>query len=147
MCQPMPTGLYTRWEYDSETRRFTARQKKSRSFEEMVLSYFQQSRPDCKIESDVTTGRQKKIDCFSVDGLRYHCNTFFEAMRCYNHYNPCQEAPPSLTDTDFERGMKKRQQDEMRRDYIQQKGYQIVEMWECEWWSLYKTDTSVKSHL
>ena len=35
----------------------------------------------------------------------------------------------------------------MRRDYIQQKGYQIVEMWECEWWSLYKTDASVKSHL
>ena len=25
MCQPMPTGLYTRWEYDSETKRFTAR--------------------------------------------------------------------------------------------------------------------------
>ena len=35
----------------------------------------------------------------------------------------------------------------MRRDYIQQKGYQIVELWECEWWSLYKTDASVKSHL
>ena len=43
--------------------------------------------------------------------------------------------------------MKKRQQDEMRRDYIQQKGYQMVELWECEWWSLYKTDPSVKSHL
>ena len=43
--------------------------------------------------------------------------------------------------------MKKRQQDEMRRDYIQQKGYQIVEMWECEWWSLYEIDASVKSHL
>ena len=25
MCQPMPTGLNTRWEYDSETERFTAR--------------------------------------------------------------------------------------------------------------------------
>ena len=35
----------------------------------------------------------------------------------------------------------------MRRDYKQQKGYQIVEMWECEWLSLYKTDASVKSHL
>ena len=58
-CQPMPTGLYTRWEYDAETKRFTARQNKSRSFENMVLSYFQQSRPDCKIESNVTTGRQK----------------------------------------------------------------------------------------
>ena len=36
MCQPMPTGLNTRWEYDSETKRFTARQNKSRSFENMV---------------------------------------------------------------------------------------------------------------
>ena len=35
----------------------------------------------------------------------------------------------------------------MRRDYIQQKGYKIVEMWECEWWSLYKTDAPVKSYL
>ena len=43
MCQPMPTGLYKRWEYDSETKRFTARQNKSRSFENMVLSNFQQS--------------------------------------------------------------------------------------------------------
>ena len=22
MCQPMPTGLYTRWEYDTESNRF-----------------------------------------------------------------------------------------------------------------------------
>ena len=143
----MPTGLYTRWEYVSETKRFTARQNKSRFFESMVLSYFQQSQPDCKIESNVTTGRQKKIDCFSVDGICYHCNTVSEAMGCYHHYCPCREANPSLTDTDIESGVKKRQQDEMRRDYIQKKGYQIVEMWEREWWSLYKTDASVKSHL
>ena len=37
MCQPMPTGLYTRWEYDSETTKLTARQNKSRSFKNMVL--------------------------------------------------------------------------------------------------------------
>ena len=113
MCQPMPFGLYTRWEYDSETERFTARQNKSRSFENMVLSYFQQSRPDYKIESNVTTGRQKKIDCFSVDGICsfVHCNTVFEAMGCYYHYCPCQEARTSLTDTDIERGLKKQQQE------------------------------------
>ena len=105
MCQPMPSGLYTRWEYDSETKRFTARQNKSRSFENRVLSYFQQSRPDCKIESNVTTDRQKKIDCFSVDGICNHCNTNFEAIGCYFHYRPCQEARPSLTETDIERGI------------------------------------------
>ena len=147
MCQPMPTGLYTRWENDSETKRFTARQNKSRSFENMVLSYCQQSRPDCKIESNVTTGRQKKNDCFSADRICYHCNTVFEARGCYYYYCACQEARPSLTATDIERGIKKRQQDEMWRDCIQQKGYQIVEMWECELWSLYKTDASAKSHL
>ena len=147
MCQPMPTGLYTLWEYDSETKIFTARRNKSHSFENMVLSYFQQSRPHCKIESNVTTGRQKKIDCFSVDGICYHCNTVFEALVYYYHYCPCQEARPPLTDTDIERGVKKRQQDEMRRDYIQQKGYQIVEMWKCEWWSLYQTDAPVKNYL
>ena len=107
MCQPMPTGLYTPWEYDSETKRFTARQNKSPSFENMVLSYFQDSRPECKIESNVTTGRQKKNDCFSVDGTFYHCNTVFEAMGCYFHYCPCQEARSSLTDNEIMRGMKK----------------------------------------
>ena len=49
MCQLIPSGLYTRWEYNSETKRFTARQNKSRSFENMVLSCFHQSQQDCKI--------------------------------------------------------------------------------------------------
>ena len=62
MCQPMPTGLYTRWDIDSETGRFTHRQNKTRCFENMVMSYFLRTRPDCKIESFDTTGRQKKID-------------------------------------------------------------------------------------
>ena len=82
ICQPMPTGLYTRWNYDSESQKFIARQNKTRSSGNMVLSYFQQTRPECRIERDVTTGRQKKIDCFSVDGICNHCNTVFEAMGC-----------------------------------------------------------------
>ena len=80
MCQPMPTGLYTRWNYDTESQKFKPRQKETRSFENLVLSYFQQTRPECKIESNIATGRQKKIDCFSVDGICYHCNTVVEAM-------------------------------------------------------------------
>ena len=35
----------------------------------------------------------------------------------------------------------------MRKEYNQQKGYKIIEMWECQWWSLYKTDATVKSYL
>ena len=113
----------------------------------MVLSYFQQTPPDCKIESNVTTGRQKKIDCFSVDGICYHCNTVFEAMGCSYHYCACQEVRPSLTDNEIMRGIKKREQDQMRKKYIQQKGYKIIEMWECKWWELYRADATVKNYL
>ena len=41
MCQPMPTGLYTRWDFLSETNRFAPRQNKTRSSENTVMSYFQ----------------------------------------------------------------------------------------------------------
>ena len=108
ICQPMRTGLYTRWEYDAESNRFKPQQNKSRNFENMVMSYFQRQRPDCKIESSYTTGTQKKIDCFKVDGFCAHCKTVFEALGCFYHYCPCEETRPSLTVEDIERGNKKR---------------------------------------
>ena len=40
-----------------------------------------------------------------------------------------------------------REMDQMRKQCIKEKGYIIVEMWECEWWNLYKTTTCVKEHL
>ena len=127
-----PTGLYTRWDNDSETGRFTPRQNKTRSFENMVMSYFQRTRHDCKIESFYTTGRQKKFDRFSVDGFCSHGNTVFEAMGCFHHFCPCQELRSSLTEEDIKRGSRRRELDEMRRSYIQEKGFTVFEMWECE---------------
>ena len=137
MCQPMPTGLYTRWDSDSETSRFTPRQNKTRSFENMVMSYLQRTRPECEIESFFTTGRQKKIDCFSVDGFCSHCNAVFEAIGCFYLFCRCQELRPCLTEENIKRGSKKRELDALRRHYIQAKGYKVIEMWECEWWRLY----------
>ena len=94
----------------------------------MVMSNFQATRPECKIESYYTTGQQKKIDCFSVDGYCDHCKTVFEAMGCYFHFCQCQEARPSLTDDDIKSGTKKREMDELRKDYNREKGYSIEEM-------------------
>ena len=133
MCQPMPTGLYTRWDYGSETSRITSRQNKTRSFGNMVKSYFQRKRPERENESLFTTGRQKKIDCFSGDGFCSHCNTLFEALGCSYHFCPCQELRPSLTEEDIQRGSKKREIDALWRRHIQAKGFKVIEMWECEW--------------
>ena len=35
----------------------------------------------------------------------------------------------------------------MRKQYIKEERYNVVEMWECEWWNLCKTTTCVKEHL
>ena len=147
MCQAITPGLYTHWDFNSGTSRFKPRQNKTRSFENMVMSYFQRARPECEIESCLTTSRQKKIDCFSVDGFSSHCNTVFEAMGCFYHFCPCQEQRPPLTEEDFQRGSKKRELDALRRHYIQEKGYKVTEIWECEWWRLYKTSNTVKQHI
>ena len=146
MRQPVPTGLYTRWEYDTESNRFKPQQNKTRNFENMVMSFFQRQRPDCKIESFYTTGTQKKIDCFKVDGFCAHCKSVFEAMGCFYHYCACQEARPSLTEEDIERGNKKREMDRMKKQYIKETGYNVTEVTECEWRKLHKTTTSVKEH-
>ena len=80
-----------------------------------------------------TTVKQSKIDCFSVVGFCSHCNTVFEAMGCFYHFYPCQELCPSLTEKYIQRGSKKRELDALRRHYIQEKGFKLIQMWECEW--------------
>ena len=42
---------------------------------------------------------------------------------------------------------KVKEQDKMRRQYVQQKGYHNLEKWECKCWSLYKVDAHVNNHL
>ena len=42
---------------------------------------------------------------------------------------------------------RKREQDQMRKEYIQSEGYKVIEMWEVNWWELYRTDATVKHHL
>ena len=82
-----------------------------------------------------------------MDGYCDHCKTVFEAMGCYYHFSSCQEARPSLTEQYIERGNKKREMDDMRREYIKEKGYKVKEMWECDWWEIFKTDDKIKNHV
>ena len=121
MCQHMPTGLYMRWEYDRESYRFKPQENETRNFENMVMSFVQGQRHDCKIESFYTTATQTKIDCLKVDDFCAHCNTVFEAMDCFYHYSPCQEARSSLTEEDIEGANKKSELDQMRKQYVKEK--------------------------
>ena len=100
-----------------------------------------------KLRAFLHLENRKKIDCFNVDGYCDHCKTVFEAMGCYYDFCSCQEARLSLTEQDIERGNKKREMDDMRREYIKEKGYKVEEMWECDWWEKFKTDDKIKNHV
>ena len=54
-------------------------------------------------------------------------------MGCYCQFCPGQEARPSFTEECLQLGFKKRKLDELRKQYIQEKGYNVIEMYECDW--------------
>ena len=60
MCQDMPTGLYTRLEFDTEMQKFKARHNRTRNFENFVMSFYQESKPECKTESFLHLEKRKK---------------------------------------------------------------------------------------
>ena len=47
----------------------------------------------------------------------------------------------------MQRGVRKREHDELRRDYLRNKGYNIVEVWECKWWERVKEEENVRNHV
>ena len=149
ISQPTPAGLYTIRVGISIQRRVDLRLDKTRpaALKIWPCPIFQRARPECEIESFFTTGRQKKSDCFSVSGFCSHCNIVFEAVGCFYHFCPCKEMQPSLTEKDIQRACKKRELDALRLHCIPQKVFRVVEMWECEWWRLYKTTNTVKHYI
>ena len=56
-------------------------------------------------------------------------------------------AASNLTEEGFKRGSEKRELGELRRGCIQEKGFSLIELWDCQWWILYKTNTDVKLHI
>ena len=71
----------------------------------------------------------------------------YVALGCYFHFCPCQEATPSLTDDDIKRRAMKREMNELRKDYIREKGYSFEEMGECSCWDQFKNNLNVKNHV
>ena len=77
MCQELPIGLYTRWEFDSDSQKFKARQNKSRKFENMLCRTYNLSVLTAPLKAPTQLELRKKIDCFNVDGFCAHCKTIF----------------------------------------------------------------------
>ena len=80
------------------------------------MSFYQELRPEYKIDSFYTVREQKKIDCTHVDCYCNYCKTVVEALSCYYHFCSSQETRPSLSEQDIEKGIKNLEMDELRRE-------------------------------
>ena len=99
----------------------------------MVVSCFQRVRQQCILESFYTTGTQKQNCAYIVDAFCGLCNSVFAAMGCHYHFSLRQGFCPSLAEKGVQRGNKKRELDEERKQNIEEKGFFTVEMYECDW--------------
>ena len=70
-------------------------------------------------------------------------------MGCYFHFSDitCQEAQAGLSEEEMQGGIRKREHDELRRDYLRYKGYNIIDVWECNWWESVKEEENLRNHI
>ena len=61
MCQPTPTGLYTGWEYDTESNRFKPQQNKSRNFEKWLCHIPRDKDPTVKLRASTPQELRKRL--------------------------------------------------------------------------------------
>ena len=66
-------------------------------------------------------------------------------MGCYYHFCPCQESRYSLFEEEIQRGIKNRELDEPRKQKIQEKGYNVIEIYECDLWKYTRQTTLISS--
>ena len=64
---------------------------------------------------------QRRVDCSKADGFCGHCITVIETKGCFYQYCPCQDARRALTEEDIHCGTKKRELEEMLKQYIEEK--------------------------
>ena len=113
--QDMPTWLYTRWEFDSDMQKCKARHNRSQSFEITAMSYYQETRTECRIESFHTSGNKKKC-MFQCRWILWSLQNCVWSNGMLLPFCPCQETRLSLSEKDIERGKKMREMDDLRRE-------------------------------
>ena len=70
MCQPMPTGLYTRWDFDSKTSSFTPRQKtRPAAFKIWSCPISNEQDQNVKLKASLQQADRKKLTALVLMGF------------------------------------------------------------------------------
>ncbi len=154
LAQSMPTGRFIRRRVENQFRPehaaggTTDRHSKV-SLQWLAWEQFQD--PVMRIRH-AGNGREVRIGparC-PVDGFDPETKRVFQFHGCFYHGHDCRHNPDRKKENPFRPGMNmddllKETRD--RSEYLQKLGYNVTEMWECEWREKCKNDPDVKAFL
>ena len=147
MCQPTPTGFYTRWDLDSGTSRFTPQQNKTAAFRIWSSPISHEQEQNVKWKDSLQEADRRKLTAPVFMVFVLIATLFQRRWVVLPLLSLSRAASLPLTEADIQRGSKKREPDASRRHYIQEKGLKVIEMSKCDSWRLYKTTNTVKQHV
>lgn len=115
------------------------------------FEYLMSQDPNLHIKHQLN-GREKKIlDRFYVDGFaeakdtEEHDGTVYEFAGCFHHGHSCQFAPKNINEFHNKTFEELYAEFSERVLYIQENGFKVVVIWECEFDKKYKNDSFFKS--
>ncbi|XP_078359971.1 uncharacterized protein LOC144644372 [Oculina patagonica] len=144
LCQPMPVGLYTHWQYSSQECKLEPTFP-WRAADEW-LSWV--SRDIVNLRTRLTNTEKRLGDCqLPVDGFDPSTNTPYEFMGCFWHgcttCFPPDDPHPTRGET-YGYWYKKTQE---KLAYLEHIGHPAVIMWECEWKEKKKEHSEINQYL
>ena len=133
ICQPMPTGLYTRWDFD--WKRVDSHLDKTRPATLKLRScpFSDEQDQNAKKEASLQQADIKKSTASVLIGFVLIATMYLKQGVAFTTSVPVKSCVLLSLKKIFQRGSKKRELDALRRHYIQEKDFKVIEMWECEW--------------
>ena len=139
----MSTRLYTRYEFDADLQ--SSKPCKDTSWKKCPYPTHNDQERISKMRA---TQQELKIDWL------FHCRWSLWTLQhilwvnvLFCHFCFCQEEQPAPpTEDDIQRRLKTRELFQLRKRFIKEKCYIVVQLIECERWMLCQTDVSKKEH-
>ena len=75
------------------------------------------------------------------------CNSFFQSIVDARRAGDKHSESSVVAERESKKRLKKREYEELRQDYLRNKGHNIIEILECNWRENLKVDESVKKHV
>ena len=145
MCQVMPTGLCKRLDFDSETSRFVDKTRPA-ALRRWSCPNSNEQDQNVKLKASLQQADKRKLTASVLMGFVLIATLCLKPWVAFTTSVPARSCVLLSLKRIFN-VVARRELDALRGHYVQEKGFKVIEMWECESWRLYKTTNSVKQHI